>query len=149
MASYNVKITFDPRKVATADVAPHANICNIFEPKNSYVETEGYAGTRYNANVKGFGDITQDDSYANTHIPMSVPLAQFNLATQAQVVDEETGVRELTFVVDDYKEAFYYNQLGKDMADQGFTVKVEGLGVDSDDKSDDAEEGPSEDTEGG
>ena len=45
------------------------------------------------------------------------------MATQAQA-DTHTGVRTLSFEVDDYKEAFYYKQLGEDMKDQGFTVTV-------------------------
>ena len=55
--------------------------------------------------------------HASTGIPLPVPLAQFKLA----VVGEDNQV---TFDVDDYKEAFHYQQLGEQMADQGFEVTV-------------------------
>lgn len=129
MATYKVKITFDPRKVAEQIPAPSANVCSVFEPNVSYIDSEDYEDTRYNSNVKGFGDIEQVEPYASTSVPMSTPLAQFKLATQAQKVDDTTGVRELTFDVEDYKEAFYYLQLGEDMKEQGFAVEVEGLGL--------------------
>ena len=128
MATYKVKITFDPRKVAEQIPAPFAPVCSVFEPNASYIDSEDYEATRYNSNVKGFGDIPQVEPYASTSVPMSTPLAQFKLATQAQKVDETTGVRSLEFNVEDYKEAFYYLQLGKDMEEQGFAVEVEGLG---------------------
>lgn len=128
MAAYKVKITFDPRKVTAPVAEPFANICTTFQPDTAYVDSEDYNGTRYDSNVRGFGSIPQVEPYASTSIPMGTPLAQFKLARLAQVVNAETGVRELTFEVDDYKEAFYYAELADDLKDQGFAVEVAGLG---------------------
>lgn len=106
-----------------------APICRIFMPTNSYVDTpvftEGgpiggdkeYGKSIYATNVAGFGNIDVPAPFNFTSIPFSVPMAQFNLAV--------VGVNnEVSFDVDDYKEAFYYMQVGEAMKDQGFVVTV-------------------------
>jgi len=114
--AYNVTITYngltrDPENF----VYP---IARIFRPSPSYADSIAFAGTVYDTNVPGFGTIEQMEPFATTSIPFPVPLAQFKLA----VVGEDNTV---TFTVDTYLEAFWFQQVGVAMADQGFTVTVE------------------------
>lgn len=118
-----VKIVFDPRKVARPADTESTSVCALFNPESSYVDGAAYDGSRFDSNVPGLGIMDAPEPYASTSVPMSTPLAQFKMATQA-TADTHTGVRTLSFEVDDYKEAFYYKQLGEDMKDQGFTVTV-------------------------
>lgn len=107
-------------------------VCRLFIPNNSYIDTPAYtegipatedeesriAGKSiYATNVDGVGEVNLYEPYATTSIPFPAPLAQFKLA----VVGEDNQVE---FTVDDYKEAFYYQQLGVQMKDQGFEVTV-------------------------
>lgn len=107
-------------------------ICRLYKPDNSYIDTPAYtegipadaedadkkAGKSvYSTNVDGWGHIDVQEPFATTSVPFPVPLAQFKLA----VVGEDNQVE---FEVEDYKEAFYYQQLGAQMADQGFEVTV-------------------------
>lgn len=92
-----------------------APIMRIYKPNDSYVDTAGYAGTVYDTNVPGWGELPVPEPYATTSIPFPVPLAQFKLAVVGNPV---------VFEVEDYKEAFYYQQIGFAMADQGFAVEV-------------------------
>lgn len=107
-------------------------VCRIFKPDNSYIDSPAYTqgipvdaeeGDRvagksiYATNVDGWGSVDLQEPYASTSVPFPTPLAQFKLA----VVGEDN---EVTFDVDDYKEAFYYQQLGEQMKDQGFEVTV-------------------------
>ena len=109
-----------------------AQIPRIFCPANSYIDLPAYtegipadadeesrvAGKSvYATNVDGWGSIDVSEPFASTSVPMSSPLAQFKLA----VIGEDN---EVTFDVDDYKEAFYYKTLGSQMKDQGFEVTV-------------------------
>lgn len=118
-----VKIVFDPRKVARPADTESTSVCALFNPESSYVDGAAYDGSRFDSNVPGLGIMDAPEPYASTSVPMSTPLAQFKMATQAKA-NAHTGVCTLIFEVDDYKEAFYYKQLGEDMKDQGFTVTV-------------------------
>lgn len=128
--AYTVSITYtgvDPSPIMS--VAP---ISRIYKPDSSYIDTpvytEGgpigedvdkvYGKSIYATNVDGWGEIDVLEPFASTGIPFPVPLAQFKLAA---VGGTDNSV---TFDVDDYKEAFYYMQLGKELADQGFEVSV-------------------------
>lgn len=84
-------------------------------PKRSYIDTKPYEGTVYDTNIDGWGFIEMPEPYASTSLPFPVPLAQFKLATMGGVV---------TFETDDYKEAFYYAEVGAAVADQGFEIVV-------------------------
>ena len=136
--SYTIKITYKGVEAdASSIVAP---ICRIYHPANSYIDTAvytqggpitkngqpadkigdvdpNYGKSVYATNVEGFGEIADPDLFASASIPFPVPLAQFKLA---MVADGE-GV---TIETDDYKEAFYYQQVGLALADQGFVVDV-------------------------
>lgn len=127
--SYTVTIKYTGIETdASRIVAP---ICRIFVPTSSYIDTPVYTqggplGTGeakeypksiYATNVDGWGNIDVVAPYASTSIPFPVPMAQFNLA----VVGRNN---EVTFEVADYKEAFYYMQVGAALADQGFSVTV-------------------------
>lgn len=113
--AYKIVITYVGVPVdADRLVAP---ICRIYTPDNSYVDTEAYENTVYDTNVGGFGSIDLLEPFATTSIPFPLPLAQFKLAVVA-----ENG--EVEFEVFDYKEAFYYKQLGAAMYDQGFRIEV-------------------------
>lgn len=95
-----------------------APVMRLYRPNNSYIDTPAYEGTVYDTNVPGWGSLEQMEPFATTSIPFPVPLAQFKLA----VVGKDNMVE---FTVEDYKEAFYYMQVGIALADQGFTVSVE------------------------
>lgn len=113
--AYKIVITYVGAPVdADRLVAP---ICRIYTPNNSYIDTSAYEGTVYDTNRDGFGGIDPLEPFATTSIPFPLPLAQFKLAVVA-----ENGTVE--FEVHDYKEAFYYKQLGAAMHDQGFTITV-------------------------
>lgn len=134
MAEYKVTIIYggvskDPEQV----VAP---ICRIFEPNNSYIDTDVYNGidvpqkdgedaygkSVYATNVAGWGEIPMPEPYASTSIPFPIPLAQFKLAMVGEIVD---GKNQVSFTVSDYTEAFYYQQIGYALESQGFNVTVE------------------------
>lgn len=126
--AYDVTIKYTPVEPEQANHIPQ--ICPVFIPENSYVDTdvyvegheEDYGKSVYATNVPGFGELDMPQPYDFTYIPMSSPLAQFRLETVLEDGgDLETGV---TFEVDDYKEAFYYKTLGEQMKEQGFTVEV-------------------------
>ena len=90
-------------------------------PSNSYVDTPAYAGTVYDTNVEGFGQLNIMEPYATTSFPFPVPLAQFKLAV---VGTDGDGGKEVEFTVDTYEEAFWYMTAGAQLKDQGFTVTV-------------------------
>ena len=123
--AYKITITYagltqDPSQI----IAP---VCRLYRPDNSYIDTvaykegvpgeHGYGPSVYATNVDGMGSIAKMEPFATTSIPFPVPLAQFKLA----VVGKNNTV---TFTVDDYKEAFYYMEMGEALKDQGFTVDV-------------------------
>lgn len=133
--AYTVTITYNG--VAKPELKFADPISALYCPTGSYIDsavyTEGYpvgaeeadkkyGKSIYATNVDGFGNLAVKEPYATTSVPMSSPLAQFKLA----VVGEETeeGGHKVEFDVEDYKEAFYYMQLGEQMADQGFAVEV-------------------------
>lgn len=114
--AYTVTIKYNG--VPTAQVDKFiSQICGIFDPKNSYIDTAAYEGTVYDTNVEGFGTIEAVEPFATTSVPYPVALAQFKTA----VVGTDNTVE---FTVDDYKEAFYYMTIGEQLADQGFEVTV-------------------------
>lgn len=128
--AYTVKIVYNGVAADAARFA--APISRCIHRTGSYIDTpvftQGYpvdaeeADKRYGksvyaTNVAGYGELDVKAPYDATSIPFPVPMAQFNLAAIS-----ETG--EVTFEVEDYKEAFYYMTIGKDLADQGFEVTV-------------------------
>lgn len=91
------------------------DICAMFEPRNSYIDNPAVVAEGvYGTNVEGWGKIEVKEPYATTAVPFPVAFAQFKLALD----------QEVKFEVADYKEAFYYASLAKDMADQGFIITV-------------------------
>lgn len=92
-------------------------ICPVFFPTNSYADSTAMAGTAYDTNVEGYGEINLLEPFKTTSFPFPVPLAQFKVAAIG-----EDG--EVKFTVDTYMEAFWYTQAGLALADQGFTVTV-------------------------
>lgn len=134
--AYSVKITFAG---ISQDVERLADpICRTFTPDGSYADSavfvEGnpvgadatdkkYGKSVYATNVDGWGDIEVKEPFASTSIPFPTALAQFKLATVADDIDDE-GHPFVEFDVEDYKEAFYYKEVGAAIADQGFVVEV-------------------------
>ena len=118
--AYTVKIVYAgvPAPTNIPFVSP---IASLYVPSNSYVDTPAYAGTVYDTNVEGFGQLNIMEPYATTSFPFPVPLAQFKLAVVG--TDGDDG-KEVEFTVDSYEEAFWYMEAGKALADQGFTVTV-------------------------
>lgn len=133
--AYTVKITYIAPEAESANTA--LPIASMFVPCGSYVdsavmvdggpirdpEDKQYEKSIYATNVDGWGSYEVQEPFATTSIPLSVPMAQFKLATVADQEDEK-GNKYVEFDVEDYKEAFYYKELGLQMADQGFIVEV-------------------------
>lgn len=131
--AFTVKITYKGIETDASRIV--ASISPIFVPTNSYIDTPAYVEGYHNSVTGGtiadkygksiyannvddkWGYANQVAPFDSTSIPFPVPLAQFKLA----VVGKDNTV---TFKVDDYKEAFYYMDLGKQLADQGFVVEV-------------------------
>jgi len=80
----------------------------------------------YATNVPGWGKIEPHDFFKDTHIPFPVPFAQFimDYVVGTDGADPATP-GQVTFVVEDYKEAFQFAEFGRTMADQGFEITVE------------------------
>lgn len=115
---YKVTITYAG---LVADPQPAIDeICGMYTMDGSYIESEAYKGTVYDTKTHGMGSIPLPEPYASTGIPSAYPSAagKFHLA----VIGESNTVE---FETADYKEAFYYKQIGAQLADQGFTVTVE------------------------
>ena len=105
-----------------------APIARLWNPEGSYIDSAAYEGSVYDTNVEGWGEIAPVSPYDSTSIPYPVALAQFKLATVGEDLlndDNEVIGKQVSFDVDDYKEAFYYKTIGEQMADQGFEVTVE------------------------
>lgn len=143
--SYTIKITYKGVETeATKIVSP---ICRIYRPDSSYVDTAvytqggpitadgqkaasigdvdpNYGKSIYATNVEGLGSSLSPEPFATTSVPFPVPLAQFKLAMVSDKTDEN-GYSYVEITTDDYKEAFYYSQVGISLADQGFVVDVE------------------------
>lgn len=125
--AYKVKIVYTgPTKPESITfVSP---ICSVYTTTGSYVDTAAYEGTVYDTNVRGFGKIDLMEPYASTGFPFPVPLAQFKLAVVGKDVlsddGKATGAKQIEFKVDSYMEAFWYQQAGVALADQGFTVDI-------------------------
>ena len=126
--AYSITITYKGIEMGAANIV--APVCRVFRPDASYIDTvayqkgftdaEGeakYGKSVFATNVDGFGSVEALEPFATTSVPFPVPMTQFKLA----VVGEDNKVE---FDVDDYKEAFYYEQIGKALADQGFEVTV-------------------------
>lgn len=138
--AYTVVIKYTGVEKDVANLA--APICGTYVPTNSYVDTpvfqngypvdvvvdsmtevgydkeKKYGKSIYANNVDDkFGYADAVEPFASTSIPFPVALSQFKLA----VVGEDNQV---TFDVEDYKEAFFYKDMGVALKDQGFEVTV-------------------------
>lgn len=128
--AYTITITYKGvEKEIEGKVVP---ICRYFSPDNSYIDTpvfkegypqdadaadKNYGKSVYATNVEGWGELGTKDPYDTTSIPMPVPMAQFKMAAMAED-------NKFVFEVEDYREAMYYAELGRQMADQGFDIQV-------------------------
>lgn len=123
---YTITIEYRGKETNVERIA--CPICRIFTPSASYVDTVAYEGTTWDTNVDGWGSTPVVEPYASTSIPFPVPLAQFKLAVVGTPIVGEGGKQvighSVKFTTEDYKEAFYYKQVGAALADQGFTVTV-------------------------
>lgn len=135
-------ITIDYFGVEVEEARIVAPICQLFTPNSSYTDlpvmqeghpllmdmkegdTQDYGKSVYATNVKGWGAHKPVEPYATTSIPFPVPLAQFKLAIVGNY-DEERKCHTVTFGTDDYKEAFFYQQMGEALKEQGFVVTVQ------------------------
>lgn len=115
MAASTITITYV--KPTAAPERDGASIAPLFVNPTSYADTTAYAGTVYDTNVKGFGELETKFPYDETNFPFPIPLAQFQLAMVGT-----SGT--VSFSTEDYKEIFYYKQAGVLLASQGFTVTV-------------------------
>lgn len=112
-----IKITYTaPEVKADGKVMP---ISALFEPTNSYVDSEPYAGTVYDTNVDGFGTWDGIAAYMSSVTAHKGILLHFKEA----VATPGTAVQ---FDVADADTASYYLEVGNALADQGFKVEVAG-----------------------
>ena len=139
--TYTITIDYFGVEVDEARIA--APICRLFAPKSSYVDlpvmqeghplnaemqdgdTKDFGKSVYATNVDGWGKLDNPEPYASTSVPFPVPLAQFKVAMVGSY-DEDRKCHTVTFSTDDYKEAFYYQQMGEALKEQGFVVTVQG-----------------------
>lgn len=134
--AYTVTIIYNGIDV-DADLRIADPISRIMVPTSSYIDsavyreghaaegalTEGYGKSIYATNtLSGIIPVPMPEYWAETAIPMDVPLAQFRLATVGE--EQEDGSKKVEFDVETYREAFYYMELGVQLKDQGFTVEV-------------------------
>lgn len=133
-------VTIEYRKpVSEAVMRAVAPICRIMVPTSSYIDTAvytqggpvgaedlAYGKSIYATNVNGWGEITLPFPYDADLFPYPVPLAQFSVAMVGEEILEDDVVvgHKVEFDVDDYKEAFYYIEVGSQLKDEGFTVTV-------------------------
>lgn len=114
MATSKVTITYK------APVAPVdkkvASICAVFEPTGSYIDTEKFAGTVYDTNVKGFGKWEGLVGYLGriTHAPNL--LIMFHAAVRDGKAEFEEADAKVLEYIKELKAAF---------AEFGFSIKIE------------------------
>lgn len=113
-------------------------IARIFTPNNSYIdsdvyvnglkmeasdaEEEVYGKSIYATNVDGWGTLPGLLPMAST----TVPFAQFERAVAvAAAAKADGGENEgIEFEIEGYKEEIYWDQMAKNMVDQGFEVTI-------------------------
>lgn len=117
MASITIKYTA-PVAPVQADID---QICAIFKPTNSYVDSEVYEGTIWDTNVEGFGTWEGLEAYVSSlsHTPNAL------IMFKAAVRDGE-----VTFEENDAKQVEFYKEIGAALAAYGFEVSA-GEGSDS------------------
>ena len=117
---------------------PYKEVPEIGEdgnPTGKNVAVPAYGKSIYATNVKHWGELPIPEPYASTSIPFPIPLAQFKVAMVGEPNTDAEGKEipgsHVTFVVDDYSEAFYYKQAGVALKSQGFSVEVEAVDADA------------------
>lgn len=137
MADTTIKIVYTGRPTDEIRV-PVKEIAPIFYPDASYVDTDVF--TNGFANKDQTGDKkTYDKSIYATNVygqgfgpgilPIGsapVPFAYFENAIAIALKAEEDGTENkgVEITVSDNKEVLYFTQMGKNLAEQGFYVKV-------------------------
>lgn len=120
------------------EIRKGANISRIFVPTTSYVDTPVF--TEGFANEDGLGD---GESYGRSiyatnvegqgFLPGLIPqngettkFAQFQLAIFAAADAEAAGAENtgITFSINGYEDEIYWIQTARNMAEQGFYIKV-------------------------
>lgn len=95
-----------------------------FDPTadGNYAEGEAYGKSIYATNVDGWGNFPGLAPMAST----TTKFAQFEravlVAIEAKKNDEEN--KGITFEVEGYEEEIYWTQIGRQMAPEGFYIKV-------------------------
>lgn len=136
MATVNVKIVYTGAIVD--DVRDGAEIARYFAPMNSYVDTpvftDGYANedavgdkksygkSIYATNVDGFGNcpgLLPEASYTGK-------FAQFQRAVLAAITAKNAGTENdgITFEIEGYEEEIYWNQMARNIFEQGYYIEV-------------------------
>lgn len=135
MATITIKYT-EPTVPASPVVLP---VCRLFEPNNSYIDSDPYAGTVYDTNVDGFGTWEGLAKYLSKVTNNPNVFIMFKAAVKAAQEAEE-GTGSVEFEEQDPKMVEYYKELGLTLTEQGFVVEVaDGAAAD-----DGAEEGTDE-----
>lgn len=123
---------------ATEDVRRGMNICRVFLPNNSYVDspvyTDGYANADevgdgnsygksiYATNVNGWGTLPGLVPMAST----TVKFAEFQRAVNVAIEAKKAGTENkgISFQVEGYQEELYWDQMAPHMVEQGFYIEV-------------------------
>lgn len=112
--AYTVKIEY---AAVAADVTNLVSpICRLFAPTGCYTDTKAYEGSVYDTNVDGWGEALSLEKFIELSIDHPGALMMFKKAALSGTAVE--------FETDDYKDATYYEEVGKALKDQGFTVTV-------------------------
>lgn len=112
--AYTITIQFTaPTEVVGAAVSP---ICRVFQPEGCAADHPCMAGTYYDTNVGGRGDLAVTyEQYINQQV-----------AHPGLVAALKKAVRDGEYVIEDADEkaALYAEELTTALADQGFTISV-------------------------
>lgn len=105
----------------TALVAPNVAavnpICRCFFPSNCAADNAAVAGTYYDTNVEGWGEGTKLDKFMQQVVAHPGLVA----AIRKAVRDGEYTITDA-----DEKTALYMEEVAPSLADQGFTITVDG-----------------------
>lgn len=116
------KVTINYTGLPAAETQTVAPISPLFVPTTSYADSTPYEGTVYDTNVYGIANAPLPHPFDTLSIPSGLPLWQIHL----EGVDVSEGKIEFT-VQTDY-EKLYWEEMARELADQGVVIKVEDAG---------------------
>lgn len=105
----------------TAGVEP-LSIYPLFQPEGAYVDATAYAGTVYDTNVEGWGELGGLEPMGSA----TVKFAEYARAYRAYEEATAAGTSNtgITFQIDTYEDELYWIQIGRNMVDQGYSTTL-------------------------